>query len=119
MLAGDFAGFDCKTCNEYLKEYRGCKKKAERPLWEEIPEYGELWRCPLAVIPENIYQVLDLYRNCRRRGEYGMEANGILPNPGGLLDQPAVLIDAFNVLDNVRNDCIVESIEAERKRNGR
>jgi len=79
-------------------------------IFQEVPDYGPLWRCPAAVLTEETKTVMTIYNQCRNfetfpsgKGYYHVKprANGILPVAGGVLDQSATLMDAFAILDNV------------------
>ena len=43
----------------------------------------------------DVTYILDLYGKCR--------ANNALPVAGGMLDQPATIMDLFDVIDNVKD----------------
>ena len=118
MLAGVFAGFECKECDAYLKNRRGCGQPGTEVLFGELPGYGEVAQCPLSIIPEEVYEVLRVYQGCRIWGEFGVNANGLLPSTGGIMDLPAILIDAFSVLDSTLNEAILELRRQERRKNG-
>lgn len=45
-------------------------------------------------VGKDVSSVLDLYAKCRN--------NGVLPYAGGLLDQPAWLMDLFGVIDDIK-----------------
>lgn len=73
----------------------GCHKNSALPLTFD----GEdVWRCPrlpLKEDPDNIGQVLWYYSLYRK---------GNLPEAGGLMDQPGLLMDMFRVIDNAVAD---------------
>ena len=67
-----------------------------------------LTRCPKRLFldhPDDMSEVLWYYSNYKR---------GLLPVAGGLLDQPALLMEMFKVIDSAMN-----AIEIERSKEGR
>jgi len=54
----------------------------------------EVNRCPSSQIDRGTVRVLEAYR---------WAGEGVLPNPGGLWDQPAELIRAFGLIDRERS----------------
>jgi len=93
--------FDCSRCTEAAKKERGCHEPAKRPV---VSIGGEkYYRCPVKLIRPWAKWVLGLYRHYR---------DGHLPYSGGVMDQPAKLMEAFLVVasaieeetgDKVRN----------------
>ena len=53
-------------------------------------------RCKMPYVPPQLMHVITLYNRCR--------ANKCLPRAGGLLDQPAWLMELFGVIDSRRED---------------
>ena len=85
-----FNNVNCDTCNDQIKEIRGCTKPLTSPkritVGKEIVEFD---RCPQKVIKGNIAFFLEAY---------GFYKSGYLPNAGTWLDQPIKLLQAFNVI---------------------
>ena len=58
---------------------------------------GDTWTVnPLTVIPRAIFDVVDMWMAMRLREKDG---GHFLPSAGGMMDQPAALIEAFGILD--------------------
>ena len=65
-------------------------------------------------LKSDVIYIMSLYSRCR--------ANNILPYAGGILDQPAWILDLFEVVDNVKSRFQKEkeqTDEAFEKLNGR
>lgn len=77
-------------------------------MWQDHPVLGAGLRCPVKMLTPETLDVMAIYRWCRQMTELGYGANGILPNRGGLLDQPASLLEAFAILDRTVNELVAE-----------
>lgn len=53
---------------------------------------------PALTVPRWAFAVVDLWMRCRAAGN-AMIGGAVLPGAGGMTDQPAALIDAFDMLD--------------------
>lgn len=96
MVRGN--SFDCRR--------QDCPKKCSR--------IAECPHCGMPAMRTDVGCILDLYSRCR--------ANNVLPYAGGLLDQPAWLMDLFSVIDDIKaayKKSEVETEEAKAKINGR
>lgn len=60
----------------------------------DVPGVGDITRCPLAMIDGETSMVLKLYSHYK---------NGYLPDAGGINDQPASLIKAFEIIESATN----------------
>ena len=93
-------------CNEEWQKIRGCRKKGTQPhiYIDEQGKRHTLWRCPIALALPVDHELVRLWWIYRQ--------HGTLPEPGGLYNQPAILVDAFDWLDGIYN----EHMQEERKR---
>lgn len=94
-----FLGLDCKKCSEGQKAFNGCEKNSQIPDRWEVGEY-KLNRCPLKELTPEGLEYLEAYKFYK---------NGILPMPGGWLNQTNTLIDAIKIIDRE-----IENISKER-----
>jgi hypothetical protein len=81
------------------KVARGC----EEPARSQITLDGvKLERCPRRLFLDHTHDINELlwYYSAYKRGQ--------LPSPGGLLDQPALMMEAFRVIDGA-----MSTVEAE------
>ena len=101
-----------------LKNQYGCKKEAKRALYGDLTGYGELKRCPRAIVTDNTFDVMRIYNRCRMMTENGYQPNSHLPSKGGVMDQSATLMDAFDILDSIILDIQTRKREAQRKNRG-
>ena len=62
--------------------------------------------CGMPDVRKDVSFILDLYARCR--------SNNALPYAGGILNQPAWIMDLFEVIDNVKASYRKEKGEAER-----
>lgn len=80
------------------KAYAGGARPLEGGEWEVA---GERWRLnPRAVLPPAYFHVVRLWMRSRS----GFGGFAALPEAGGLNNQPAWLLEAFNVLANAEAD---------------
>jgi len=74
----------------------GCEE--DRPdngvTYENVPGIGDITRCPLAMINSEANGVLRLYNHYK---------NGYLPNAGGINEQSASLMRAFEIIESAHN----------------
>jgi hypothetical protein len=94
--------YDCGTCTERLKKSRGCDGPPEQP----VTLAGQpLDRCPMRPYldaPVEVNELVTLYRWYKQ---------GMLPDPGTVLDQPSTFVDAMLVIDGA-----LAEAEASRQR---
>lgn len=84
---------DCAKCSARQKSEWGCTKKAPIPL---LFDGEDTFRCPRRVLhPDegNTTGLSDVF------WYYGRYKSGLLPEPGGLNDQSAMLMQQFRVID--------------------
>ena len=95
---------DCSNCSLHQKKERGCEEDTIVP----VSIMGEdSYRCPRRPILEDsaaFSYYLRLYRQYRQ---------GTMPEPGGMLEQCALTMDIFSVLDQVYYE--VEKHQAEER----
>lgn len=80
-------GLDCHKCTDQLKVARGCNER--RML---LIEGYEINKCPMKYAGEKEFGFIKAY------GHY---KNGLLPNAGGWLEQPADFVEAMEIIENV------------------
>ena len=102
---------NCAECSEDDRDSRGCVP-AEYAIEEEESEDGRFYiykcealgidrtpfvyddiycyLCPRSVIRYETYELISLFSLCKQLG--------CLPNPGGLYNQPAALVEAFQII---------------------
>lgn len=74
----------------------GCERDAALPL---TVDGEDIFRCPRRPILEEPVYFSAVFR------AYGDYQRGILPENGGVLDQPARLLQSFRVIDEAAADC--------------
>lgn len=77
----------------------------------DVPGYGEIRRCPVTLLTDEVLDVMGLYNQCRSTTQLGLQPNGVFPESGGLLDQSATLIDAFRILDKYVNEAFADRLK--------
>ena len=83
---------NCQICTDTQKRYRGCEAEALQPFILEIDgEREKLTRCPLTMITAKTIRIMRYHRFFR---------DGFLPSIGGIDQQSAKLLEAFEVIDN-------------------
>jgi hypothetical protein len=87
------------------KRERGCEEPTGRPFYD-IPEYGELDRCPVTVLTNESREAMRFYSHW---------SDGRFPVAGGMLDQSNTLIEAMETLTRTVRLC---EAEARAKKNG-
>lgn len=86
---------DCSTCTASQQKARGCITDAPTP--HELPGGIVTKRCPRRPLlddPELFSEVFWSHQLFKR---------GILPEDGGLLNQPGKLVEMWNQIDRARN----------------
>ena len=98
---------DCSKCDADRKRVWGCSAKAEVPV--RIGD-EEFWRCPRRPVldsPHEFAYWLRLYRYKRQ---------GLLPEPGSVLEQCATTLQVFDILDRTYGE--VEEYRAAQANKG-
>lgn len=94
---------ECSTCTSTQKRERGCE--TDSPLPPTLD--GQLYfRCPLRGFREDPLGFSDLFR------AYGWAQKGVMPEPGGYLDQPVRLLRLMETVEKAVHD----GHEAKRER---
>lgn len=103
--------FNCYECKKLYpeqkrKELKGCHDQIKRP----VAKYKDrliFYKCP-----SNFYNamVAQLFNHA------GKIEKGLLPYEGGLFDQPAKLIQAYELMESLRLDDELQRLEAESKK---
>lgn len=99
--------WQCETCTALQKEMRGCTEEATKPV--ELDGEKQL-RCPRRILldePRYISEVWWLY------SKY---VDGILPEHGGLYDQPAKFLAVVRLLDGAKSAATSEKEEQDKRR---
>lgn len=80
--------------NQYgWEKQRGCEEDTESPIgWFDMQP---LTRCVAKIVPVWCWEVLRLWPHWQ---------NGTMPGPGGVLQQPATLIDAMEIVTATMNE---------------
>ena len=89
-------GLDCHNCNEHQKKFRGCYGNPVQPY---LIDGKPADRCVAKMLPIEVKEYIKYY---------GYYKKGFLPFRGGVSEQPAKLLDIFDIL---------ESAEAEAMKN--
>ena len=102
--------WECNACTATMKISRGCVTDATNPITLD----GELMvRCPRRPLldrPDHIRELFWLYSNY---------VEGILPQRGGLDDQPVKLMASIRLLKGAQDEAQREKTETDRKRSTR
>ena len=85
-------GLDCQTCTPPLREFRGHDKDTTE---KNVLGY-RVKRCPMLVMTQTHRDYLQCYADFQK---------GILPNPGGSLQQPMKLFQVINTIEKVLTMC--------------
>lgn len=97
MFTALLEGISCDECAKHpeWQAIRGCKKRGRHffTLRDEGGKVYRIWRCPLAIATPFEWELVRLWSY--------YHVHGILPEAGGIYDQPAFLFDAFDVLDAI------------------
>lgn len=87
--------FDCVKCTAKQKLQRGCEKKAIQPLMLDGQELERCPRRPIYEEPEYWLEMLQLWQDF---------TDGLLPEDGGTLSQPAYMMQAFRIFIRAQRD---------------
>lgn len=89
--------FNCAACLKKHKEnYRNERKGCNYPASQPVAKYHDIYtfyKCPGAIKSEWAYRIIEMHR------QYEL---GVLPFEGGLLQQPAKLIDAMRMVEALK-----------------
>ncbi len=97
---------NCHTCTKTQKLYRGCEANALQPFTFQFDEEEyKILNCPIKLITPFTIKVMRYHR---------FYQSGFLPSQGGLNNQSARLLDAFEIIDNELNKI---KLEEEKIRN--
>lgn len=94
---------NCHTCTKPQKLYRGCETKASQPFTFLLD--GEEYKiacCPVKLITPFTIIIMRYHRFYQA---------GFLPTPGGINNQSAKILDAFEIIDNE-----IQRIKAEEEK---
>ena len=83
-------GLDCQTCTPQLRAFRGHDEDTET---RTILGY-RVRRCPLLSMTPTHSAYLQAYSDYQK---------GILPNPGGALQQPMKFFSVMNLIDKIQD----------------
>lgn len=103
---------DCDKCTTAKQARWGCEgeEKGQPPEHPVIFDGEPIMRCPRRPVlddPEGIATALWSWQDRER---------GFLPNPGGIGDQPAKLVQAWRVIDNATSKTRETKLEQSRAR---
>lgn len=99
--------WQCSTCTAALKIQRGCDTDATKPL--ELDGEKQM-RCPRRMLLDYTAYMNEVW------WLYGNYKEGILPEHGGLYDQPAKLLAVIRVLDSTKSAANSEKEEIDRRK---
>lgn len=108
----------CGTCTKRLTQQvrdsrMGCSKPANQEVFHFKKTY--FWTsCPANMWNGACQELISIYRHFER---------GLLPFPGGLMDQPAKVLECFDLIENLmiedrKNRQEKQMAQAKRKRHG-
>jgi len=81
-------GLNCHDCNEHQKKFRGCN---DLPIQPYLIDGKPAKRCIAKLLPPEIKIYIRYYQAYKK---------GFLPFPGSLSQQPAKLLDIFDILES-------------------
>lgn len=77
---------ECHSCDEEQQRRRGCKEETSDPTqWFTFDDETTIKRCPLTVLDTRAVEVVQMH---------GYAQLGLLPEPGGVLQQPSTFLQA-------------------------
>jgi hypothetical protein len=89
--------FNCAACLiRYKKEHRDSQKGCNAPTSRVVAKYHsffEFKRCPGALKSQAMREIIQLHR---------LWESGVLPYDGGVLDQPAKIVEAMGLVDSLK-----------------
>lgn len=81
---------DCQKCSTNKRKSYGCENETKEPFL--LIDGEGIRRCPRKLITKQSAEYIKFY---------GYYEKGYLPNAGGILEQPAKLMDAITVIENM------------------
>lgn len=81
-------GLNCHDCNEHQKKFRGCNGK---PIQPYLIDGKPADRCIAKMLPPEVKTYIKYYEYYKK---------GLLPFPGSVAQQPAKLLDIFDILES-------------------
>lgn len=101
--------FNCLNCKKiYSESVRDTRKACFTKRPREFVDYNgkvKYFVCPSNFFNPAYSQIIDMFRHFQR---------GVLPFNGGLLDQPAKIIEIFNLIENLDSERI-KDLERKQK----
>jgi len=85
-------GLSCHDCNETQKKFRGCNSTPVQPY---LVDGKPLDRCPAKIIPQEVNEYIRYYSYYKK---------GHLFFPGGIMKQPAKLLQIFDIFESAEVD---------------
>ncbi len=118
FLLGFFEDYKCEDCEPETRRERNCDgtEGNKYKLGEDVPGIGDLYRCPNKLLSGRTKRVLNLYSACKKFSSSGIQWIAF-PHLGGVLDQSATLLDAFQIIDEEFGVWLKEKEQEEK--NGR
>ena len=86
------SGLSCRNCTDELKKSRGCNSK---PPFPYIFDSKELNRCPIKLIWASTKWYIEMYSYFKDK---------FLPFPGSIMHQPAIMLEAFSIIQGKGNE---------------
>jgi len=83
------ASLECRRCTNEQRIERGCDEDSPIPGYWKFDEF-ETNRCPVRLVTKNSLRLIEAFLYFKQ---------GLLPNAGGWMDQPAKLFEAFEVIE--------------------
>lgn len=87
-------GLSCHECNETQKKYRGCFGS---PIQPYLIDGKPADRCVAKLLPIEIRDYIRYYEYYKK---------GLLPFRGGISEQPAKLLDIFDILESAEAEAM-------------
>jgi hypothetical protein len=100
--------WQCTDCTALQKEQRGCETEAKKTVVEL--DGAKLKRCPRRIMLDQPRFVSEVW------WLFSRYVDGILPEHGGLYDQPAKYLAAMRTLESARAQADSEKEEKDKRR---
>lgn len=110
MKSDALKAHDCRTADATTRELMGCDKPVEPGNEWEFMGY-KFDRCPAFYFDDPLF-VADAMQI------YNWREKGVLPYPGALVDQPAIILEVCDLMDQLIAERQQESI-AQMTKNGK
>lgn len=89
--------WDCNECRSSgLFEQRGCQPGGKALVTINTKSGEKFDRCPKAWLNQDVGHLVDLISDHSWLKKYG-----VMPRPGGKLDQSSRFVDACNIIDSI------------------